>query len=171
MSDALPDVPISTPLPPRVTSEIVADVEKAITHVEGEVKSGRRTLDWRALVSVKSELSLAFWLFGALLDEQKKPSMSRILFALWTYVGWEMERYEMHRLHYQTPLSNAAWQAWYLGEALLAVAVFGPRVASYFSAGNAGAVAASTIAGAIRDGYNQITTRSITKTATGDDKG
>jgi hypothetical protein len=159
-----------TVLPPRVTAEIVTDVEKAITHIEGEVQSGRRTLDWRALVSVHSEASFFFWLFGPLLDETKKPSMSRILFALWTLKGLDMIEYEMRRLHYQQPLSNATWQGWYLGEALISVAVFGPRVMAYFSAGNAGAAAAGTLSNALRDAYSTIKTMMVTKTATGDEK-
>jgi hypothetical protein len=64
-------------------------------------------------------------------------------------VGWLMIRHELHLKQSDPSLQNAAWTAWTYGSGFLALAVWGPRVASYFGAGAAGAV--TGIAASIRD--------------------
>jgi hypothetical protein len=99
--------------------------------------------------------SLFFWLFGMFLDERHKPSMSRIMLAIWTFTGWEMIQHELQLHAGDVPLQNAVWEAWWAAEGMLALAVFGPSVASYFSAGAAGAVAG--IGAAVRDDLGKVT--------------
>lgn len=114
------------------------------------VKQGRRWSDIVALVE-HNGVSLFFWLFGIFLDEKHKPSMSRLLLAGCSWVGWLCVRHELNLVAGQTPLQNAVWTAWWAAEGALTLAVFGPRVASYFGPGAAGAVAASAIGSAARD--------------------
>jgi hypothetical protein len=114
-----------------------------------DIKSGRRRSDWHVIES--NGKSIFFWLFGMFLDEKGKPSMSRIMFAVWTWVGIQMEYHEIRLMTGGIPISNAAWTAWWSAEGVIALAVLGPPVASYFSPGAAGAAAATAIPGAVRD--------------------
>lgn len=98
--------------------------------------------------------SIFFWLFGWLLDEQLKPSMSRMMLLVWTLAGLVMIRHELLLRAGEPPLQNAVWSAWWAAEGVLCLAVFGPRVASYFAAGAAGAMAG--IAASLRDQLAQI---------------
>lgn len=116
------------------------------------VKSGRRKTDV-ALLEARSRSTL-FWVFGMFLDEKHKPSMSRIMLAMWTFTGWEMIQHELGLHAGQVPLGNAVWEAWWAAEGMLALAVFGPSVASYFGAGAAGAV--TGIGAAIRDDMGKV---------------
>lgn len=111
------------------------------------VKAGRRAIDWHVVAS--SGRKTIYYVLGMLLDENGKPSMSRWLLAIWMLVGWLMIRHEIHLQQSVPSIQNAAWTAWTYGAGFLAVAVFGPRVTSYFSAGAAGAV--TGIAASIRD--------------------
>lgn len=120
--------------------------------VVAEVKAGRRAFDWHVIESNGS--SVFFWIFGVVLDEKHKPSMSRLMLALWTYAGWLMIHHEMLLKPTDVSLSNATWTAWWAAEGFLGVAVFGPRIASYFGAGAAGAV--TGIGASIRDGLAKI---------------
>ena len=97
---------------------------------------------------IKSALE---WGLGMFLDETGKPSMSRILFFLWTIVGWVMIWHEIQLVAGQPAILNAAWQAWWAADGFLGFCVFGPRIAAYFAAGAAGSVSAGAIAGSIRD--------------------
>jgi hypothetical protein len=117
----------------------------AIVAPEGVVvQSGRRAMDWHVLLS--GTRSVFFWIFGMFLDETHKPSMCRIMLALWTWMGSQMI---YHELSGHTPISNVAWNAWWVAEGLLAIAVWGPRVAAYF--GNGGQIAAQTLSTAMHD--------------------
>lgn len=116
------------------------------------VKSGRRRDDWHVIAS--NGKSIFFWLFGMFLDERHKPSMSRCMLALWTYAGWLMIRHELLLKPGDPSLQNGVWTAWWAAEGVLALAVFGPSVASYFGAGAAGAVAG--IGASIRDALVSI---------------
>ncbi|HEV8448597.1 MAG TPA: hypothetical protein VGQ44_17325 [Gemmatimonadaceae bacterium] len=120
-----------------------------------EVKSGRRAADWHVLP--KSGKSIFYYLLGMLVDENGKPSMSRWMFAIWTYVGWVMIRHELLLKPGDVSISNAAWGAWWAAEGAISLAVFGPRIASYFGAGAAGAVAG--IGSSIRDAVATIVTK------------
>jgi hypothetical protein len=117
------------------------------------VKSGRRKSDI-AILEAQGR-SLFFWFFGMFLDDRHKPSMSRIMLAIWTFTGWEMIRHELNLHTGDIPLQNAVWQAWWAAEGVLALAVFGPSIASYFGAGAAGAVAG--IGASIRDDLGKVT--------------
>ena len=140
---------------PRITSELVDELVEAVTTgehaVAGVAKSGRRWTDWRAIFSVRSGVSVFFWLFGVLLDERHKPSMSRIMLAVWTYCGWLLIAHELRLQPGEIPIGNAVWTSWWAAEGMLSFAVFGPSIASYFGAGAAGAVAAGTIGASARD--------------------
>ena len=116
------------------------------------VKSGRRWSDWHIVAS--NGKSIFFWLFGMFLDERHKPSMSRCMLALWTYTGWLMIRHELLLKAGDPSIQNGVWTAWWAAEGVLALAVFGPSVASYFGAGAAGAVAG--IGASIRDALQPI---------------
>jgi hypothetical protein len=111
---------------------------------EIEVKSGRRWYDWKILFG--QSRSIFFWIFGVFLDEKHKPSMSRMMLAGWTWIGSRMIYQELNG---HPAVSNPAWTAWWAAEGFLGVAVFGPRIASYFGQGAAGATA--SIATAVRD--------------------
>lgn len=122
------------------------------------VKQGRRKEDWVMRANAfndalfEAERSIFFWLFGIFLDSQHKPSMSRLMLALWTYVGWQLMQHEMHLVVGTPAIQNAVWTAWWAAEGFLCVAVFAPSaMTNYFSAGSAGAVAASSISSAARD--------------------
>lgn len=121
------------------------------TEVIGAVKAGRRKIDWHAWFTGEAQVSIFYWFLGMFLDDKKKPSMARILLAFWTFIGWRMITHEIHLQAGQPAILNAAWTAWYAFGGCLAVAVFGPRVASYFAPGAAGAVAATAIGSAARD--------------------
>lgn len=108
------------------------------------VHTGRRWYDWHVLLG--ESRSVFFWAFGMFLDEKCKPSMSRIMLALWTWIG---SRMIVHELNGHPAVSNSAWTAWWAAEGALCFAVFGPRIASYFGQGAAGAT--TSIATAIRD--------------------
>jgi hypothetical protein len=90
-----------------------------------------------------------YYALGMLLDENGKPSMSRWMLLVWMIVGWLMIRHELHLTQSDPSLQNPVWTAWTYGAGFLALAVWGPRVASYFGAGAAGAV--TGIAASIRD--------------------
>jgi hypothetical protein len=136
---------------PRTTGELVDAIVETTT-----VKSGRRKIDWRSVFSLRTEASVFFWIFGMILDERHKPSMSRIMLALWTIAGWQLIRHEILLVAGQPAISNATWQAWWAGEGMLSFAVFGPSIASYFVSGAAGAISASSIASAVRDAVQMI---------------
>lgn len=130
-----------------------AEAPNAIT-----VKQGRRKEDWVTRANAfndalfEAESSIFFWLFGMFLDVNHKPSMSRIMLAFWTYVGWLLMQHELHLIVGAPSIQNAVWTAWWAAEGALTVAVFAPSaVSNYFTAGNAGAVAATTISTAARD--------------------
>jgi hypothetical protein len=117
-------------------------------------------LSTRSFFSWRTQASLWFWLLGWLLDEKHKPSISRMMLTFWTWVGYKAAMHEIgitaiaaaQGVHLSgVPLSNAFWTAWWAAEGVLTVAVFGPRVASYFQAGAAGAVAMTSIGAATRD--------------------
>jgi hypothetical protein len=90
-----------------------------------------------------------YYCLGMLLDETGKPSMARWMLAIWMWLGWLMVRHELHLKQSDPSLQNPVWTAWTYAAGFLAVAVFGPRVASYFGAGAAGSV--TGIAASIRD--------------------
>jgi hypothetical protein len=129
------------------------ELPTAIVTSEHEVllKKGRRDFDWLALLTPQAEVSLFFWAFGMFLDDRKKPSMSRIMLAFWTWVGWRLMDHELHLIAGAPAIQNAVWTAWWAAEGVLCLAVFGPSVASYFGPGAAGAVAATAIGSATRD--------------------
>lgn len=135
MADEVPVVPVA-----------------ATTVVAAEVKSGRRRSDWH-IVESKTR-SIFFWVFGMFLDERHKPSMSRIMLAMWTYAGMAMIWHELRLTAPQLPLGNAVWTAWWAAQGMLALAVFGPSIASYFGPGAAGAT--SGIGTSIRDDLSKI---------------
>lgn len=116
------------------------------------VKSGRRQSDIQVVVGASR--SVFFYVFGMFLDERHKPSMSRIMLAVWTVLGWQMVYHEIRLRLGVPPISNAAWAAWWAAEGFLALAVFGPSVASYFGPGSAGAV--SGIGASIRDDLQKV---------------
>lgn len=117
-----------------------------------EVKAGRRAIDWHVIT--RETKSVAYYVLGMLVDENGKGSMSRWMLLFWTYTGWLMIHHEMLLKPTDVSLSNATWTAWWAAEGFLAVAVFGPRVMSYFGAGAAGAV--TGIGASIRDGLAKI---------------
>jgi hypothetical protein len=121
---------------------------------EAVVKSGRRKSDI-AIIEARGR-SIFFWIFGMFLDDRHKPSMSRIMLALWTMLGAKMIYHELDLHLGQVPLSNAVWQAWWAAEGVLALAVFGPSVASYFGVGAAGAAGATALGAAIRDDLGKV---------------
>lgn len=116
------------------------------------VREGRRWGDWHMLSSGRS---LFFWVFGMFLGERHKPSMSRIMLAAWTWVGWRMIAHELALTAADPALQNAAWGAWATAESMLAVAVFGPSVASYMSSGGAGAAVAA-LGSAVRSEVEKV---------------
>jgi hypothetical protein len=141
------------PMPARapLSAPIIAEVVVATPDVV-VVKTGRRKSDVQAFAATSRHV--LFYVFGMFLDERHKPSMSRIMLALWTWTGWLMVEHEL-RLHPgDVSLSNAAWTAWWAAEGMLALAVFGPSIASYFGAGAAGAV--SGIGASIRDAITEV---------------
>jgi hypothetical protein len=105
------------------------------------------TISWQGVGQTSK--GAIFWTFGWLLDEQHKPSMSRMMLFAWTVAGLVMIRHELLLKAGQPALQNAVWTAWWAAEGVLCLAVFGPRVASYFGAGAAGSM--SGIAAAVRD--------------------
>lgn len=119
--------------------------------VTGSNKSGRRVSDWHQEMLFRTGRSIFFWIFGMFLNDRHKPSMSRCMLALWTYCGWLLIEHEIHLVAAQQPIQNAVWTAWWAAEGVLALAVFGPGVASYFGPGAAGAVAATAMGSAVRD--------------------
>jgi hypothetical protein len=161
----------SRPTGEVVMSELLGTVPPAadtgVTAIA--VKSGRREVDWRALFTLRGEVSIFFWLFGMFLDERHKPSMSRIMLAFWTWVGYLCVRHELqlvvgsHLTTMGVPLANAVWTAWWAAEGVLTLAVFGPGVASYFAPGAAGAVAATAIGSAVRDAKDIMAQREKAK--------
>jgi hypothetical protein len=120
---------------------------------EVTVHSGRRWYDWHVLFGETQ--SIFFWVFGMFLDEKHKPSMSRIMLGLWTWLG---SRMIYHELNGHSAVSNPAWTAWWAAEGFLGMAVFGPRIASYFGQGSAGATA--SIATAVRTEINNLRKKS-----------
>lgn len=138
MIDPVPPVPIVE----TIDAEPVAAV----------VKTGRRQSDVQ--VVLRGTRSVFFYVFGMFLDERHKPSMSRIMLALWTVAGYEMIRHEITLVAGVPSISNAAWAAWWAAEGFLALAVFGPSIASYFGPGSAGAV--SGIGASIRDELQHV---------------
>ncbi|MDD1678750.1 MAG: hypothetical protein LUO93_06150 [Methanomicrobiales archaeon] len=116
------------------------------------VKDGRRSSDWRVVES--SGKSIFYYLLGMFVDETGKPSMARWMLLLWTYTGWLMIHHELRLKVGDPSLQNAAWQSWWAAEGFIGLAVFGPRIASYFGAGAAGAV--TGIGASIRDGLAKI---------------
>jgi hypothetical protein len=143
-----------TTVPPSVTQAVILETKAKTPTPEAfvEVRSGRRRSDWHIVTS--NGRSIFFWLFGMFLDEKHKPSMSRCMLALWTWIGWLMIKHELILHTGQVPLGNAVWQSWWAAEGFLALAVFGPSVASYFGAGAAGAV--TGIAQSIRDDLGKV---------------
>lgn len=135
-----------------MNSEPAATPTPDATVVRAEVKSGRRKTD----VQILEERSrgIFFWLFGMFLDDRHKPSMSRIMLAVWTVIGAKMIFHELNLHQGSLPLQNAVWQAWWAAEGMLALAVFGPSIASYFGAGAAGAAAG--IGASIRDDLGKV---------------
>jgi hypothetical protein len=117
-----------------------------------EVKAGRRAFDWHIIA--KDGKSVAYYLFGMLLDETGKPSMARWMLLLWTWTGWLMIRHELRLKVGDPSLQNPVWTSWWAAEGFIGLAVFGPRIASYFGAGAAGAV--TGIGASIRDGLAKI---------------
>jgi hypothetical protein len=117
---------------------------------------GRRADDGPAPILVVIERAIAsklFWTFGMFLEPRHpyKPSMARILLAIWTYIGWMMIRHEILLLPGHPAILNAAWTAWWAAEGMLCFWVAGPKIASYFGPGAAGAAAATAIGAAVRD--------------------
>jgi hypothetical protein len=122
--------------------------------IEGEViavKEGRRKYDWRALFTYSGQVSLFFWAFGWLLDEKRKPSFARIFLTCWSWLGWRMIVHELGLPHTGLSLQNPVWVAWWAAEGVAWIAVFGPRVASYFGKDSAGGMAVTAISQAVRD--------------------
>lgn len=115
------------------------------------VKTGRRASDWHIIQS--NGKSIFFWLFGMFLDDKHKPSMSRCMLAGWTMIGVKMIFHEINLTTGQVPLGNQVWQAWWAAEGVVALAVFGPSIASYFGAGSAGAMLNGQ---AIRDDLTKV---------------
>lgn len=107
------------------------------------IKAGRRQSDWQLFT--RNGRSIFFWLFGMFLDERHKPSMSRCMLALWTYAGWLMIQHELRLKPGGVSLPNIVWTCWWAAEGVLALAVFGPSIASYFGSGGAGAIASSLV--------------------------
>lgn len=132
---------------------MVEEEPHAIVTAEHEVlvKEGRREWDWKTLLTPEAEVSLFFWLFGMFLDDRRKPSMSRIMLAFMTFIGWRLFEHEIGLVAGVPSIQNAVWTAWWAAEGVLCLAVFGPSVASYFGPGAAGTVAATAIATAVRD--------------------
>jgi hypothetical protein len=116
------------------------------------VKDGRRWSDWHIVES--SGRSIFYYVLGMFLDETGKPSMARWMLLLWTYTGWLMIRHELGLKVGDPSIQNAVWQSWWAAEGFIGLAVFGPRIASYFGAGAAGAV--TGIGASIRDGLAKI---------------
>lgn len=116
------------------------------------VQTGRRSSDWHIIES--NGRSIFFWLFGMFLDDRHKPSMSRVMLALWTWVGYMMVHHELILQPGDVPLQNAVWTSWWAAEGVLALAVFGPSIASYFGAGAAGAV--TGIGSSVRDALTKV---------------
>jgi hypothetical protein len=137
-----------------ITAPVPVPIVAADTTVKAVVvKSGRRESDMK--VFEKKTRSILFWIFGMFLDERRKPSMSRIMLSVWTVIGVTMELHEMGfagdaNLH----ISNAAWAGWWAAQGMLAFAVFGPSIASYFGPGAAGASAG--IGASVRDELQKI---------------
>lgn len=131
---------------------VTKDITDGKTVAHAEVRSGRRWSDWHVVQS--NGRSIFFWLFGWLLDEKCKPSMSRMMLAFWTYAGWRCILHELTLKAPTAPLQNAVWTAWWAAEGVLALAVFGPSIASYFGAGAAGAV--TGVGASIRDDLSKI---------------
>ncbi len=127
-----------------------------------EVVAGRRAGDWHVIAS--NGTSIFFWLFGVVLDEKHKPSMSRIMLALWTYTGWLIIQHELSLKVGDPSLQNAVFTMWWAAEGVLAFAVFGPSIASYFAAGAAGAV--TGLAASTRDALAKIGEQIESKTGT-----
>ncbi len=98
------------------------------------VHQGRRDEDWVLRLNslndglFEIERSAFFWIFGMFLDHDDKPSMSRIMLALWTLLGAKMVYHEMGIDAHNgvVALNNAVWTAWWAAEAALATAVFAP---------------------------------------------
>jgi hypothetical protein len=133
--------------PVAKTGEVIVTSEHEVL-----VKDGRREWDWRALLTARGEISLFFWLFGMFLDEHRKPSMSRIMLAIMTFIGWKLFFHEINLASGQPSIQNAVWTAWWAAEGFLAAAVFVPSAAlNYFTPGAAGTVAAAAIGSAARD--------------------
>jgi hypothetical protein len=116
------------------------------------VKAGRRFFDWR--IVTRDGKSIFYYLFGMFVDETGKPSMARWMLLLWTWTGWLMIRHELRLKVGDPSLQNPVWQSWWAAEGFIGLAVFGPRIASYFGAGAAGAV--TGIGASIRDGLAKI---------------
>jgi hypothetical protein len=137
---------------PIEVATTVTDTAKKRTVTEAAVRSGRRWSDWHVIES--NGRSLFFWIFGMFLDDRHKPSMSRCMLAFWTYAGWLCIRHELLLKAGQPSLQNAVWTAWWAAEGVLAFAVFGPSIASYFGAGAAGAV--TGMAASIREQLQKV---------------
>lgn len=133
---------------PPVVEAVIAEPIAAV------VKSGRRQSDVQ--IVVHAGRSVFFWIFGMFLDERHKPSMSRIMLALWTILGWQLEYHEIRLNPGTPPISNAAWGAWWAAQGMLALAVFGPSIASYFGPGAAGASTAGSIGASLRDELKKV---------------
>jgi hypothetical protein len=139
-----------------VADDSTIDDELPIAIVTSEhevlVKEGRRDYDWKALLTPHAEISLFFWVFGMFLDDKKKPSMSRIMLAIMTFIGWRLFHHEIMLVAGQPSIQNAVWTAWWAAEGFLCAAVFVPSAAlNYFAPGAAGAAAVSAIASSARD--------------------
>lgn len=121
--------------------------------VVATVQEGRRKTDLKAVFAVagRAGKSAFFYAFGMFLDVNHKPSMSRIMLALWTYIGWLMIHHELNLVAGQPALQNAVWTAWWAAEGFLCAAVFAPSaVANYFTT-PAAASAFTAIASSTRD--------------------
>lgn len=121
------------------------------------VKSGRRRIDW--LMVGQEGKSVFFWLFGMFLDVNHKPSMSRCMLAVWTYIGWLLIDHELHLVAGAPSIQNSVWTAWWAAEGSLVLAVFGPTVASYFGSGAAGAITGSALGTAVREKVTEFTSK------------
>jgi hypothetical protein len=101
------------------------------SHIEGTmVKEGRRQTDWKLFVQ---ELAIrggrsALALLDMFKDRRGKWSMTRILWAVWTLAGLRMIWAEIAG----ASLSNAAWQAWTIAEAMFSAAVMGPTIVDFW---------------------------------------